>query len=115
MVMHNKITNIAIMYIVTAIVYNYLSTQNAKFDFVNEKFIDDIWFVIEYGITGYLFYYLKANIYAKIAMYIVLVRLVYNLGILFNIVEHKPYFESFFVPCWAVVILIYFKIKEWRL
>ena len=113
--MHNKITNIAIIYIVTAIFYNFLSVKNTEFDFVNPKFIDDIWFVIEYGISGYLFWYLRADIYAKIAAWIVLVRFVYNLGILVNLIEYKAYFESYFVPIFSVLVLIYYKVKVWRL
>lgn len=113
--MHNKITNIAITYIVTAIFYNFLSVKNTEFDFVNPKFIDDIWFVIEYGISGYLFWYLRANIYAKIAAWIVLVRFIYNLGILVNLIEYKAYFESYFVPIFSVLVLIYYKVKVWRL
>jgi len=115
MAMHNKITNVAILYIITAIFYNFISVENAKLNFITEKFIDDIWFVIEYGIVAYLFYYLRANIYAKIAMWVTLFRFIYNLGILVDLIEYKAYFESYFVPCLSILLLTYFKLTKWQI
>lgn len=89
----------AILFIFSSVIYNLIDYTNDIFLIISKKILDDAWYVLIYWHLCYFFYKSrKQNIYLKVAFWVSTARLIYNFGILLNIIEFTPYQSTFFVP-----------------
>lgn len=97
----------SIIFIFTSVIYNLIDLGNDNYNFINGNFLDDVWYCLMYAHLVFFFYkYRKQNTYANLAFLAAVARLIYNFGIMINLITYTQYQSTFFVPCFIVVLLI---------
>lgn len=102
----------AIIFIFTSVIYNLIDLVNDNYNFIDNKFLDDIWYSLMYAHLVFFFYkYKKHNAYINLAFLSSVARLIYNFGIMVNLITYTQYQSTFFVPSFIVLLLILEKVK----